>query len=66
VPAAFNGLHPAPFLAVPGGVPLLDDGVVVGAIGIGGVELEQAHDLAQTLVFQLVEPMASGEPEGGS
>jgi len=46
VPAAFAGLHPAPFLAAPGGMPLVMDGVVVGGIGVGGVDTDLGHELA--------------------
>ncbi|WP_198170670.1 GlcG/HbpS family heme-binding protein [Actinoplanes awajinensis] len=33
--AALTGLHPVPVLAVPGGLPLPEDGRIVGGIGVG-------------------------------
>jgi uncharacterized protein GlcG (DUF336 family) len=39
-------LHPVPFLAVRGGLPLVVDGRVVGGVGIGGVDPETCGDLA--------------------
>jgi uncharacterized protein GlcG (DUF336 family) len=50
VPAAFAGLHPAAFLAAPGGVPLLSQGIVIGALGVGGVEADVAGELAQRVI----------------
>jgi uncharacterized protein GlcG (DUF336 family) len=41
------GLHPSPFLAIPGGFPVLRDGVVVGAVGVGGLSVEVCAELAQ-------------------
>ncbi len=35
--AALGRLHPAPFLPVPGGLPLIVDGRVVGGLGVGGL-----------------------------
>ena len=36
--AALGALHPSPFLAAPGGVPIVVDGRVVGAVGVGGAK----------------------------
>lgn len=36
--SALAALHPSPFLAVPGGAPLVVDGRVVGAVGVGGAK----------------------------
>jgi uncharacterized protein GlcG (DUF336 family) len=36
--ASLGGLHPSPFLAAPGGVPILVEGRVVGAVGVGGAK----------------------------
>jgi uncharacterized protein GlcG (DUF336 family) len=46
VPADFAGLHPVPFLALPGGVPLFAGGVVVGGLGVGGADLAACGELA--------------------
>jgi uncharacterized protein GlcG (DUF336 family) len=40
-------LHPSPFLAAPGGVPLLSDGRVVGGLGVGGVESHACAEIAR-------------------
>jgi uncharacterized protein GlcG (DUF336 family) len=39
-------LHPVPFLAAPGGVPLVVDGWVVGGLGVGGEVPEICAELA--------------------
>jgi uncharacterized protein GlcG (DUF336 family) len=36
--ASLAALHPAPFLAVAGGAPLIADGRVVGGLGVGGAD----------------------------
>jgi uncharacterized protein GlcG (DUF336 family) len=40
-------LHPVPFLAAPGGVPLIVDGRIVGGVGVGGAEPDECADLAR-------------------
>jgi uncharacterized protein GlcG (DUF336 family) len=40
-------LHPAPFLGVPGGVPVLREGVLLGAIGVGGAAPDVCARLAR-------------------
>ena len=47
VPAEFAALHPAPFLARPGGVPLFSRGVVIGALGVGGADERRCAELAE-------------------
>jgi uncharacterized protein GlcG (DUF336 family) len=44
--AALAALHPAPFLAAPGGVPLVVAGRVVGGLGVGGVPPAVAAEIA--------------------
>jgi uncharacterized protein GlcG (DUF336 family) len=44
--ATLARLHPSPFLAAPGGLPLLVDGRLVGGIGIGGPSPEVCAELA--------------------
>ena len=47
---SLGSLDPTPILAAPGGVPLVEDGRVVGAIGVGGADpvlcAEYAHSVA--------------------
>lgn len=43
--AALASLAPIPFLAVPGGEPLVADGTLVGGIGVGGVDPETCAKL---------------------
>jgi len=40
-------LHPAPFLAAPGGVPLTSGGRVVGGLGVGGVDPDACAEIAR-------------------
>jgi uncharacterized protein GlcG (DUF336 family) len=40
-------LHPAPFLAAPGGIPLVVDGRVIGGLGIGGPDPADCAALAR-------------------
>jgi len=49
VAAALGGLHPAPFLLAPGGVPLEAGGRVVGGLGVGGADPAACHDLARAV-----------------
>jgi uncharacterized protein GlcG (DUF336 family) len=44
--ASLHLLHPAPVLAVPGGIPVLADGRVVGGVGVGGAEPALCAQLA--------------------
>jgi len=39
-------LHPSPFLAAPGGLPLVVDGRVVGGLGVAGIDPKPCADLA--------------------
>jgi len=39
-------LHPTPFLAAPGGVPLEVDGRVVGGLGVGGADPQTCAEIA--------------------
>jgi uncharacterized protein GlcG (DUF336 family) len=41
-----SALHPAPLLAAPGGVPVLDDGRLVGGLGVGGADPVRCAELA--------------------
>jgi uncharacterized protein GlcG (DUF336 family) len=41
-----GGLHPAPFLPAPGGVPLMAGGRVVGGLGVGGAEPSVCAEIA--------------------
>ncbi|MFD5569584.1 GlcG/HbpS family heme-binding protein [Streptomyces cadmiisoli] len=43
-----------PLLFIAGGVPLLRDGRLIGAIGVGGGAPEQDHDFATAAVQELV------------
>ncbi len=49
--SSLGALHPSPFLAAPGGVPLIVDGRVVGGLGVGGLDpdacAEIAHEVAR-------------------
>lgn len=44
---SLSRLSPTPFLAAPGGVPLIVDGRVVGGLGIGGVDPSACADIAR-------------------
>jgi uncharacterized protein GlcG (DUF336 family) len=44
---SLGALHPAPFLAAHGGVPLLSDGHVVGGLGVGGLDPEACAEIAR-------------------
>jgi uncharacterized protein GlcG (DUF336 family) len=44
--AQLHRLAPSPFLAAPGGLPIIDDGGVVGGLGVGGVDPEQCAGIA--------------------
>ncbi|MEZ0447535.1 GlcG/HbpS family heme-binding protein [Cellulomonas sp. ICMP 17802] len=44
--AALGTLSPAPFLAAPGGVPLVIGGRVVGGLGVGGADPQTCADIA--------------------
>ncbi len=44
--ATLGRLHPAPFLPVPGGLPLIVDGRVVGGLGVGGLSPSVCAELA--------------------
>ena len=44
--AGLGPLHPAPFLAAPGGVPLVVDGRVVAGLGVGGAHPQACADIA--------------------
>ncbi|WP_426592400.1 heme-binding protein [Cellulomonas sp. McL0617] len=44
--AALGALSPSPFLAAPGGVPLVVAGRVVGGLGVGGADPEVCSDIA--------------------
>jgi len=41
-----GSLHPTPFLAAPGGVPLVVDGRVVAGLGVGGAHPQECANLA--------------------
>lgn len=43
-------LHPSPFLAAPGGQPVLVDGRVVGGLGVGGLEPAVCAELARQVL----------------
>ena len=43
---SLGALHPSPFLAAPGGVPLVADGRVVGGLGVGGADPQTCAELA--------------------
>jgi uncharacterized protein GlcG (DUF336 family) len=43
---ALASLAPTPFLAAPGGVPLVVDGRVVGGLGVGGAEPDACAEIA--------------------
>ena len=40
-------LHPSPFLAAPGGVPLMSGGRVVGGLGVGGPDPDACAEIAR-------------------
>jgi uncharacterized protein GlcG (DUF336 family) len=40
-------LYPAPLLTAPGGVPRLDEGRLIGGLGVGGHEPARCADLAR-------------------
>lgn len=47
VTATLAALHPSPFLAAPGGVPLVSDSQVVGGLGVGGLDPEACAEIAR-------------------
>lgn len=44
---AMAALHPTPFLAAPGGFPLVVDGLVVGGLGVGAADQTRSAALAR-------------------
>jgi uncharacterized protein GlcG (DUF336 family) len=50
--SSLSALHPSPFLAAPGGVPLLSEGAVVGGLGIGGLDPEVCAEIARDVARQ--------------
>ncbi len=42
-----------PLLFVPGGIPMLADGEIVGAVGVGGAQSEQDQQIAEAAVANL-------------
>jgi uncharacterized protein GlcG (DUF336 family) len=40
-------LHPSPFLAAPGGVPLVSEGAVVGGLGVAGLDPDACAEIAR-------------------
>jgi uncharacterized protein GlcG (DUF336 family) len=40
-------LNPGPFLAAPGGIPLVAHGRLVGALGVGGADPQACADIAR-------------------
>ncbi|QGN57450.1 hypothetical protein GKE56_05700 [Nostocoides sp. HKS02] len=48
--AAVAALHPAPFLALPGGLPLTEEGRLVGGVGVGGADPATCADLLRSVV----------------
>ncbi|UQX87407.1 heme-binding protein [Jatrophihabitans telluris] len=49
---ALGRLHPAPFLPVAGGVPLIADGRVVGGLGVGGADPQLCGELAAAALVE--------------
>jgi len=54
--ASLGALHPAPFLAVAGGVPLVVEGRLVGGLGIGGPPPEVCAELAALVAAASTTP----------
>lgn len=44
---SLGALHPSPFLAAPGGVPLMSGGSVIGGLGVGGLDPEACAEIAR-------------------
>jgi uncharacterized protein GlcG (DUF336 family) len=40
-------LHPSPFLAAPGGVPLTSEGTVIGGLGVAGLDPDACAEIAR-------------------
>jgi uncharacterized protein GlcG (DUF336 family) len=49
-----SAMYPGEFCVTPGGVPILTDGRLVGAIGVSGSTPENDHQCAQEIVESLV------------
>ena len=48
--ATVAALHPTPFLALPGGLPLTEDDRLVGGVGVGGADPATCADLLRSVV----------------
>lgn len=55
--AALAHVTPYKFLPVPGGIAMIEDGLIVGALGIGGVDPQVCQAIAQAAIAHRQEQM---------
>ena len=63
-PASLVEIIPGGVTVNPGGVPLFDDGVCVGAIGVGGGSPQIDHEIAAAAAEQFHQSQESQESQG--